>query len=45
MADDELTCPTCGANVHAADDRCMACGAILDAGDLVVPPTRCLNSS
>jgi len=38
MAGGKLTCPNCGAEVHATDDRCMACGAVLDAGHLVAPP-------
>ncbi len=38
MAHGKLTCPNCGATVYAADDRCMDCGAFLDAGELVAPP-------
>ncbi len=31
-------CPNCRAEVHVTDDRCLACGAILDAGEVVAPP-------
>ena len=38
MAGDELECPNCGAKVDVADHRCGACGAMLDAGELVAIP-------
>jgi hypothetical protein len=34
----ELKCPSCDEKIYATDDRCVACGALLDEGTLVPPP-------
>lgn len=33
-----MTCPACGARIFPSDQRCLACGARLDAGRLVDEP-------
>ena len=38
MSREELKCPNCGAQVYATDNRCVSCGTMLDAGQLLAVP-------